>query len=141
MDVEPFPRMKLMKLYHLALQELQDMPDEYGYKFLCQEMTRFRMTVVDENASIRAIEEKIACGLIEELIFQAHNEVKLLKVMKTWKPWETIGTRDVEAKAEMQDMLNFVKGDPFPATYENFKDAHHTAAPRRPTAALHPEDK
>ena len=35
MDVEPFPRMKLMKLYYLCLQELKDMPDEYGYKFLC----------------------------------------------------------------------------------------------------------
>ena len=60
--------MKLMKLYHLALQELKDLPDAYGYKFLCQELTRFRMTVVDENDSIRAIEEKIAAGVIEELI-------------------------------------------------------------------------
>ena len=58
------------------------MPDDYGYKFLCQEMTRFRMTVVDETMSIRAIEDKISSGLIEELIHQAHNEIKLLKIMK-----------------------------------------------------------
>jgi hypothetical protein len=32
-------------------------------------MTRFRMSVVDENLSIRAIEDKIASGLAEELIF------------------------------------------------------------------------
>jgi hypothetical protein len=32
-------------------------------------MIRYRMKVVDENKSIRAIEEKIAAGLIEELIF------------------------------------------------------------------------
>ena len=57
-----------MKLYYLALQELKDMPDDYGYKFLCQEMTRFRMSVVDESMSIRAIEDKISSGLIEELI-------------------------------------------------------------------------
>jgi hypothetical protein len=44
------------------------MPDAYGYKFLCQEMTRFRMQVVDETMSIRGIEEKISGGLIEELI-------------------------------------------------------------------------
>ena len=69
MDVEPFPRMKLMKLYYLALQELKDLPDNYGYKFLSQEMTRYRMKVVDEFLSIRAIEDKIAGGLIEELIF------------------------------------------------------------------------
>ena len=58
-----------MKLYYLALQELKDLPDDYGYKFLSQEMTRFRMGVVDENLSVRAIEDKIASGLAEELIF------------------------------------------------------------------------
>ena len=69
MDVEPFPRMKLMKLYYLTLEELRDLPDKYGYKFLSQELTRFRMKVVDENKSIRAIEDRISAGLIEELIF------------------------------------------------------------------------
>lgn len=34
LDVEPFPRMKLMKLYYLTLEELKDLPDKYGYKFL-----------------------------------------------------------------------------------------------------------
>ena len=60
--------MKLMKLYYLALQEVKELPDSYGYKFLSQELTRFRMKVVDDNMSIRAIEDKIANGLIEELI-------------------------------------------------------------------------
>ena len=69
LDVEPFPRMKLMKLYYLALQELKDLPDAYGYKFLSQEMVKHRMKIVDENMSIRAIEDKISAGLIEELIF------------------------------------------------------------------------
>jgi hypothetical protein len=65
LDVEPFPRMKLMKLYYLTLEELKDLPDKYGnyffnyidvikgYKFLSQELTRFRMKVVDETKSIR----------------------------------------------------------------------------------------
>ena len=69
LDVEPFPRMKLMKLYYLTLQELKELPEEYGYKFLSQELTRWRMKVVDENTSIRAIEDKVSAGLIEELIF------------------------------------------------------------------------
>ena len=34
LDVEPFPRMKLMKLYYLTIAELKDLPDIYGYKFL-----------------------------------------------------------------------------------------------------------
>ena len=53
-------------------------------------MTRFRMKVVDENKSIRKIEEKIGFGLVEELVYQAHNELKLIRIMKNWKPWETI---------------------------------------------------
>jgi hypothetical protein len=46
------------------------------------------MNVVDESKSIRLIEEKIAGGLIEVLIYQAHNELKLIRIMKNWKPWE-----------------------------------------------------
>ena len=46
------------------------------------------MKIVDENESIRAIEEKIAGGLVEQLIFQAHNELKLLRIMAKWRPWE-----------------------------------------------------
>jgi hypothetical protein len=55
---------------------------------LSQEVTRYRMKVVDETRSIRAIEEKVASGMIEELIYQAHNELKLIRIMKNWKPWE-----------------------------------------------------
>lgn len=69
LDVEPFPRMKLMKLYYLTLQELKDLPDAYGYKTLCLEFTKFRMNVVDQNLSVREIEEKISAGLVEELIY------------------------------------------------------------------------
>ena len=67
-DVEPFPRMKLMKLYYLILQEVQELPDVYGYKYYSREAARFRMKVVDETDSGRAIEEKIANGIVEELI-------------------------------------------------------------------------
>ena len=89
LDVEPFPRMKLMKLYYLILQEIAALPDAYNYKFLSRETTKWRMKVVDENRSIRDIEKKVGAGLIEELIFQAHNEIKLLRLMGKWKPWES----------------------------------------------------
>ena len=64
------------------------------------------MKVVDENDSIRAIEDKIAAGLLEELIFQAHNEIKLLRLMKNWKPWEYLMTRDYDEKEEMNNLMN-----------------------------------
>ena len=132
--------MKLMKLYYLALQELKDLPDNYGYKFLSQELTRYRMKVVDDNMSIRAIEDKVAAGLIEELIFQAHNEIKLLRIMKNWKPWEYLHTRDYEDKESMQNFLNFTSGNPFASTFEKYDAEKHTPHERRPSAAVHPED-
>ena len=36
------------------------------------------MKVIDETKSIREIEDTIGYGMVEELIFQAHNELKLL---------------------------------------------------------------
>ena len=140
MDVEPFPRMKLMKLYYLALQELKDLPDSYGYKVLSQEVTRYRMKVVDETRNIREIEDKIAAGLVEELIFQAHNEIKLLRIMKSWKPWESI-TNDFEHKEILQNFLNFKNGDPFPTTFERYDNQKHTPEERRPSAFVHPEQQ
>ena len=29
-DVEPFPRIKLMKLYYMTLEEVKHLPDKYG---------------------------------------------------------------------------------------------------------------
>ena len=46
------------------------------------------MKIVDENLNVRAIEEKIGRGMIEELIIQAHHELKLLWIIKKWKPWD-----------------------------------------------------
>ena len=117
------------------------MPDAYGYKTLCFEFTKFRMKQVDENLSVRAIEEKISAGLVEELIYQAHNEIKLLRIMKNWKPWEYLQSDDYEGKEQLNAMLNFTGGDPMAQTYERYDNMKHTAGPRKPSAGLHPEDK
>ena len=140
MDVEPFPRMKLMKLYYLTLQEIKDLPDIYQYKFLSQELTRFRMKVVDEHLSVRAIEEKISHGSIEELIFQAHNEIKLLRIMKKWRPWEHLFSNDEEHKETLAGYMNFHNEEIDPQQQENSEGQKHTANPRRPSASVHPED-
>ena len=131
--------MKLMKLYYLTIAELKDLPDVYAYKFLSQEITRYRMKVVDETQSIREIEDKVSAGMIEELIFQAHNEIKLLRIMKNWKPWEYLHTDDYEQKELMQNFLNFQSGDPFPATFETYDNMKHESKGRQPSAGVNAE--
>ena len=131
LDVEPFPRMKLMKLYYLALDEISQLPEEYGYKNLSGEMTRYRMKIVDENESIRDIEEKISFGLIEELIFAAHNELKLLRIMKKWRPWEHFKDSEEETKEHMQNMTSFRHDNPFPTNFEDYDSMRHDKTPRQ----------
>ena len=95
-------------------------------------MTHFRMKVVDENDSIRTIEKKIAHGLVEELIVQAHNELKLLRLIGRWKPWEGFAETLEEDKYAMQQFLNFRADNPFPNTNESYDAMRHDRTPRKP---------
>ena len=95
------------------------------------------MKVVDETRSIRAIEEKIAFGLVEELIQAAHNELKLIRIMKRWKPWEEIYYENGDEEL-MTKMLHFKIDNPFPAPYEKFDNLRNNRPIRRATAAIHP---
>lgn len=97
------------------------------------------MKVVDDNKSIRAIEEKVASGLIEELIYQAHNELKLIRLMKSWKPWEYLNSEIGEKELETQ-MANIRIDNPFPGMSERYDDMRHNRPERRASAAMHPED-
>ena len=131
LDVEPFPRMKLMKLYYLILQEVKNLPEEYPYKYLVREMTHFRMKVVDEHDSVRAIEKKISHGLVEELIVQAHHELKLLRLVGRWKPWEAWAETVEEDKYAMNQFMNFRADHPFPNKFESYDNMRHDRTPRK----------
>ena len=130
LDVEPFPRMKLMKLYYLILQEIQKLPDEYGYKVYSREQTRYRMKIVDETENVREIEEKIAGGLVEELIAAAHDEVKLLRIMQKWRPWEQIDEFADQHKEMLHRMCNFRQNNPFDVVTESYDHLRHDRPPR-----------
>ena len=129
-DVEPFPRMKLMKLYYLILQEVNDLPEEYGYKYYVREQTRWRMKIVDETESVRAIEEKIAYGMVEELIQAAHNELKLLRIMQRWRPWEMYKEDESFEKERLINMAAFRFDNPFDRQHEQYDHIRHDRKPR-----------
>ena len=139
LDVEPFPRLKLMKLYYMTLDEIKDIPDTYEYKQVVEEVTKHRMEIVDSTKSIRDIEEKISWGIVEDLIVQAHNELRLMKIVKAWKPWEMEeDMRDVNLREEMTNMnVESI----FPTATEDFKHERHNKPKRPATGGFTPGNK
>jgi exonuclease I len=98
------------------------------------------MKVVDETRSIRGIEDKVAAGMIEELIYAAHNELKLIRIMKSWKPWEYVYS-EIQEKEQLLNMMNLRNDNPFPSVSETYENIRTNRPERRPSAAVHPEDK
>ena len=91
------------------------------------------MKVVDEQLSIRKIEDKISAGMVEELIQQAHNELKLLRICKQWKPWEMYGQDADEMKEQLQNLASFRRDNPFAVVTETYEDQRHDRQPREKT--------
>ena len=88
------------------------------------------MKTVDENLSIREIENKVAAGLIEELIFQAHNELKLLRLMKKWQPWKHFAAQQEDMKELLHNFASFRHDNPFPTVFENYENIRTDRKPR-----------
>lgn len=92
------------------------------------------MKIVDETLNVREIEEKIAEGMIEELIIQAHNELRLLRIMKKWKPWDAVASKDEDDEDYLIFMqsMNFDRPNAEPTeTYQH----HKHEPPKRPETA------
>ncbi|XP_026463034.1 NADH dehydrogenase [ubiquinone] 1 alpha subcomplex subunit 5-like [Ctenocephalides felis] len=84
------PHHTLSVLYGKILRTLQKMPEEAAYKKYTESIITERAAIVQNTPDIAAIEEKIGCGQVEELIVQAENELTLSRKMLAWKPWEPL---------------------------------------------------
>ena len=80
--VEPFPRRKLKELYILGLERFKDLPSSAGYRIVMEELTRYRLKVVEDNEDIEVIEKTIGYGNIDDLIEAAKNELVCCDHMK-----------------------------------------------------------
>ncbi|KAG4305890.1 hypothetical protein PORY_000800 [Pneumocystis oryctolagi] len=89
-ETHPDPRPVLLEIYKQTLQVLSFMPNHSVYRQATETLTKQRQTIVEKNTVREDIENKIACGLIEEVILQAKDELNLAKKMLEWKPWEDL---------------------------------------------------
>lgn len=106
LEVNPNAREELIGLYKLTLEKVQIIPKEAVYRQSVEKFTDFRLKVCEESKEFEEIEKKIGCGQVEELIFQAKDELELIPKMAEWKPWEVPVGHSVEFE---------MKEDPVPS--------------------------
>ena len=90
-DVEPFPRLKIMMLCDIAMNHIKKLPDSFEYKHMIFNYIKYIMKVIDDNESIIDIESKISnVSSAEDIIMMLHNEVTLLQRIEKNRLWEFI---------------------------------------------------
>lgn len=93
----PNPRPALISLYNATLQELAEtFPADSVYRQSVENLTKARLAIVESNEVVEKIENQIGCGLIEEVIIQADEELELLRKMATWKVWEPLEEKPLD---------------------------------------------
>ena len=81
LDVVPNARDVLIGLYRKTLKEIQAVPEDEGYRKAVESFTRQRLKVCEEEQDWEAIENRLGCGQVEELIEEAQDELKLISHM------------------------------------------------------------
>ncbi|RZR99323.1 hypothetical protein BHM03_00028879 [Ensete ventricosum] len=81
LDVVPNAQEVLVSLYSRTLKEIQAVPQDEGYRKAVESFTRHRLQVCQEEEDWEAIEKRIGCGQVEELIEEAQDELKLIAKM------------------------------------------------------------
>ncbi|XP_001630687.2 NADH dehydrogenase [ubiquinone] 1 alpha subcomplex subunit 5 [Nematostella vectensis] len=86
------PREALIGLYQKTLGVLDKMPRDAAYRVHTEQITKHRLSIVEQETDIEALEKKLKAGQVEEVIRQAENELSLAEKMRVWKPWEPLQT-------------------------------------------------
>ncbi|KAM8885051.1 NADH dehydrogenase [ubiquinone] 1 alpha subcomplex subunit 5 [Synchiropus splendidus] len=84
------PHERLRVLYTKILASLQTIPQDAAYRKYTEQLVTERFGHVKSEPDVQKLEQKINCGQIEEVIFQAECELALSKKMSEWKPWEPL---------------------------------------------------
>ncbi|CAG2175569.1 unnamed protein product [Oppiella nova] len=68
------------------------MPEECAYKRYTSHTINERLAIVQKEKEAEVIEQKIGCGVIEELIVQAESELLLSHRILDTKAWQPLQT-------------------------------------------------
>jgi NADH dehydrogenase (ubiquinone) 1 alpha subcomplex subunit 5 len=56
--VEPFPRLRIMKLCYMIMNKLKECPEEAMYRIYTEEKIKYIMKLTDENEDILTLEKE-----------------------------------------------------------------------------------
>ncbi|KAF0388436.1 ETC complex I subunit conserved region-domain-containing protein [Gigaspora margarita] len=88
--IHPNPRHHLIETYKNTLNALTKLPSNAVYRHATESLTKHRLSIAESTENIQEIENKINAGIIEEVILQAEDELKLVAKMEEWKSWEPL---------------------------------------------------
>lgn len=89
MEVEPFPRAKIMKTcYHIMEQLSIGFPTNCVYRIYNEERTKYLMKVVDETPDVEELEEFLGVETIELFIDNLVGQLQVINIMRHSKIWE-----------------------------------------------------
>lgn len=88
LEINSKARMDLIQLYNQTLKEIQVIPKDAHYRLSVEQITNYRLKVVESTEDEAVIEKDIGGGQLEELIEQAKDELHLIPIYFEDKLWE-----------------------------------------------------
>jgi NADH dehydrogenase (ubiquinone) 1 alpha subcomplex subunit 5 len=81
-DKHPDPKPTLLALYRRTLNVVSRFPQESFYRETVETLTKTRLEALETAKTMSEFEQKIDCGIVEEIIIQAEEELKLIEIME-----------------------------------------------------------
>jgi NADH dehydrogenase (ubiquinone) 1 alpha subcomplex subunit 5 len=79
----------LVRIYKETLEEIKNFPENAVYAQVVSKLTREKLSLAEKSE----VMDKIP---IEHAVLQAQDELKLLRKVKEWKPWEDLEEKSPE---------------------------------------------
>eukprot|EP01039_Chlorochromonas_danica_P007147 gene7148-7900_t len=119
LSVDPHGRETLQNLSDTILSRVQKIPETSQYRIDVEKWFSFIKKVTTEKDDVKAIENEIDRGQIEEVIQMAKDELELIDYYHEHKIWEKVEAAKLEGDeilARMADSVYFTNPEARPQT-------------------------
>ncbi|XP_077767061.1 NADH dehydrogenase [ubiquinone] 1 alpha subcomplex subunit 5-like isoform X1 [Canis aureus] len=74
--------------YPKILDILERIPKNAAYRTYAEQITNEKLSMAKVEPDVKKLEDQLQGGQLEEVVFQAGNELSLAGKMIHWEPWE-----------------------------------------------------